>query len=347
MWMMQSKYEAEGDSYVNMLKEYVQMAGEYGITVMPIFFNGNAIAEFSVLTEDEWSKAEKYAADIIGALKEEPNIIMWDAINEPMCCDYLRLSPEDEYKQRYENLTNWTRRATEMIKKIDRTIPVTVGHELVEHVEITVDLVDVISFHDYLHTRKEMEDAIFRVQKIAAENGGKQIMNTETGCVCRSNPYDIELELCAKHKIGFYIFNLVIEGHWGDVHGIVYPDGTIRDPNVVAAVMGFFRKRDVGRIYANPNREHHSAKAIKGVEDILAIKETKLHNFETHSSEDILEAAEYVVNQLEVAEMVPMWDPPSAKIERWRAMPEEQRDIVAIRQFAYDMMNLLKESCLL
>jgi len=347
MWMQQRRYETEGDAYVQMIKAYVHMANDYGITVMPIFFNGNAIAEFTSLTEEEWDKAYQYAKAMIGALKDEPAIIMWDVINEPMCCDYLFRSPKEEYEARFEKLTYWTRRATEMIKYIDNTSPITVGHELADHVHTTIDLVDVVSFHDYLRTRSQMENAIFRVQKLAAENGNKPILNTETGCVCRANPYDIELELCAKHKIGFYIFNLIIQGHWGDVHGVVYPDGTIRDPNIVAALMGFFRKRSSDRIYANPNREHHSARAIKRVEKVLAIKETKLHHFETHSSDEILEAAEYVVNQLEAAEMVPMWNPPSAQIACWRALPEAQRDIVAIRQFAYDMAQLLKKSCLL
>ena len=347
MWMHQRRYEEEGDAYVKMIKEYVQTAHEFGITVMPIFFNGNALTDFTPLTEEEWGKAEKYARAIIEALKDEGGLIMWDAINEPMCCDYLRRSPEDQYEQRFENIKYWTRRITKMIMDIDRTSPTTVGHEIADHVQTTVDLVDVISYHCYRHTRKEMEGIIFQVQKLSADNGNKPIINTETGCVCRSNPYDLELELCAKHKIGFYIFNLVIQGPWSDVHGIVYPDGSIRDPNVVAAVMGFFRKRKPGRIFANPNREHHATRAIKGMEDALAIKETKLHRFETSSSDELLEALEYVVNQLEAAEMVPMWNPPSAQIECWRALPEEQRDIVAIRQFAYDMKNLLRKSCLL
>jgi hypothetical protein len=45
--------------------------------------------------------------------------------------------------------------------------------------------------------------------------------------------------------------------------------------------------------------------------------------------------------------MVPMWDAPSAKIATWRAQPEAERDAHAIRRFAYEMAQLVRENCLL
>jgi hypothetical protein len=64
-------------------------------------------------------------------------------------------------------------------------------------------------------------------------------------CIARANPYDVLLEISEKHKTGWYIFNLMISGYWGEVHGRFYPDGTIRDPAIIAAVMGFCRNRDL------------------------------------------------------------------------------------------------------
>ena len=64
------------------------------------------------------------------------------------------------------------------------------------------------------------------------------------------------------------------------------------------------------------------------------------------TTDDLLEAAEYCVNILEGAEMVPMWDAPSAKIAIWRAQSEPERDVHAIRRFAYDMARLVRENCL-
>jgi len=76
------------------------------------------------------------------------------------------------------------------------------------------------------------------------------------GCIARGNPYDVALEIAEEHKTGWYLFNLTIQGYWGEIHGLFYPDGTIRAPAIIAAVMGFYRNRDLGKIIRPmPNRE--------------------------------------------------------------------------------------------
>lgn len=55
----------------------------------------------------------------------------------------------------------------------------TVGHEQVKHCVSSNDLVDVISFHDYLSTRKEIEAAVVAAEAFGAKYG-KPILNTET-----------------------------------------------------------------------------------------------------------------------------------------------------------------------
>jgi len=44
--------------------------------------------------------------------------------------------------------------------------------------------------------------------------------------------------------------------------------------------------------------------------------------------------------------MIPMWEPPSAKIETWRAMSDEdrQKEKEEIRKFAYDLGLQLKKN---
>ena len=63
------------------------------------------------------------------------------------------------------------------------------------------------------------------------------------------------------------------------------------------------------------------------------------------STNKILDAAEYAANLLEAAEMVPMYEPPTAKIKFWREQPEAKRDRLAIRSFAYDLGLTLKKYC--
>lgn len=343
-WLSQEEYEKDPKGYIDLIGNFMRTCWKYGVSSMPILWNGNFITDFKEPTEEEYAKAYDYAKAIIDAFRDEEFILMWDVINEPMCNDYLHKCSQEEYQDRYDKIKKYIRRLCGIVKDIDPVNCMTVGHEQVKHCESTVDLVDVISYHDYLSIREDIENAILEAKELGRK-WNKPILNTETGCVGRANPYDIELELAEKHKVGWYLFNLISEGFWGDIHGLVYPDGTIRDPAVIAALFGFYRNRTEKRIRVNANKEGHAYRAVKAVEDALRVEPTTLFMSKPKSTEDILRAAEYCVNILEAAEMVPMWNPPSARIECWRRLPEEQRDIYEIKQFAYEMAELVRKNC--
>ena len=346
-WLQQEKWEADPNGYFDLVEDFIHRCYAHGISSMPIFWNGNPIAEFKEPTEDDWKRMEEFAAAAIERFGDDPAILMWDVMNEPYCNDYIRKCPDPALvPERMENLKRMVRRMCDIVRRLDPDGVLTVGHEFIWHNESTVDLVDVISFHDYLKTRAEIEAVYQQAEELSAKTG-KPLLNTETGCIGRSNPYDVELEICQRHQVGWYLFDLVAEGFWGDIHGIIYPDGTIRDPAIIAAMFGFFRKRTGGRILPNPNKEGYAYQAIKAVEDVLSVEETALFLSKVKTSDDILEAAERCVNILEANELVPMWDLPSARIEEWRAQPEAERDLHAIKQFAYDMAKRLKEHCLI
>lgn len=343
-WLSQEEYEKDPKGYIDLIGNFMRTCWKYGVSSMPILWNGNFITDFKEPTEEEYAKAYDYAKAIIDAFRDKEFILMWDVINEPMCNDYLHKCSKEEYQDRYDTIKKYIRRLCGIVKDIDPVNCMTVGHEQVKHCESTVDLVDVISYHDYLSIREDIENAILEAKELGRK-WNKPILNTETGCVGRANPYDIELELAEKHKVGWYLFNLISEGFWGDIHGLVYPDGTIRDPAVIAALFGFYRNRTEKRIRVNANKEGHAYRAVKAVEDALRVEPTTLFMSKPKSTEDILRAAEYCVNILEAAEMVPMWNPPSARIECWRRLPEEQRDIYEIKQFAYEMAELVRKNC--
>lgn len=345
-WMSQEEYEKDPQGYLETIGTFMRLCWKHGVSSMPIFWNGNFITAFEEPTEEEYARAEAYAKAFVDAFRDEPFLLMWDVINEPMCNDYMHLCADEERPARFARLEKHVRRLCAIVRGLDPEGCLTVGHESVAHCASAADLVDVISYHDYLTTRAAMEGAIVAAEKLAEEHGGKPILNTETGCVGRANPYDAEIELAAKHHVGWYLFNLVSEGFWGDIHGLVYPDGTIRDPATIAALFGFFRNRSENRILANPNKECHAYRAVQAVEDALRVEPTTLFLSRKKTTDDILEAAEYCVNLLEAAEMVPMWDAPSARIACWRRQPEEERDVQAIKRFAYEMAQLVRKNCL-
>lgn len=343
-WLSQDEFEKSGIIYLDMIEKFMELCHEYGLTSMPILWNGNFIKDFIEPSIDYYQRAFDYAKTVIERFKHKPHLIMWDVINEPMCNDYMNKSPLDEKEERFEKLKLYVRKLCQIVRELDKENCITVGHEQIWHCSSSVDLVDVISYHDYLSTRKDIEGAILEAKVLGAK-WNKPILNTETGWVGRANPYDIELELANKHKVGWYLFNLISDGFWGDIHGLVYPDGTIRDPSVIAALFGFFRNKSEERIKANPNKEGHAYKAIAKVEELLKVEPTTLFMSKAKTSDEILDAVEYCINILESCELVPMWNPLSAQLEDFRRIAEGKRDIYRIKKFAYDVAITLKEAC--
>ena len=97
-------------------------------------------------------------------------------------------------------------------------------------------------------------------------------------------------------------------------------------------------------IKPNPNKENNVYVGLKMLENALKDDSTQFRAKRT-STDEILEAAEYCANLLEASEMVPMYDPPTARIRAWRAMDEKDRDAEAIRAFAYELGVTLKKCC--
>lgn len=343
-WMSQEEWEDNPAEYEAWILQFVRSCNRNGIGTMPIFWNGNFVTEAE---QEEWEKKRAYAAAMIRMLKGEPGILMWDVCNEPLCNDYLRGASAEEYSARKAILVKDLRGKCELIRSLDDDTPITVGHELAGQLDTTADLVDVISFHDYMPTRKRMEEAYKEAARIAGAEGGKPVLNTETGCIGRANPYDLELEMCEKYHCGFFLFNLIIEGFWGEVHGLVYPDGTVRDPGVIAALYGFRRNRSRNRILPRGNREGHAYKAVKAVEEALRLERKAMFINKTKGTDEILEAAEYCINILEPCELVPMWDSLSAKLEFYRSQEPEERNEWEIQEFAYRCAKIVKEKFLI
>lgn len=343
IWLNLNRYSQDPAGYLDKLRAYVRTAYSMGISTMPILFNGNGL-DPNTLKPDFHERGDKYVKAVIDAIKNEPGLLMWDIMNEPTCNDYYLESPAEEKPKREAEIDAFVRYYCSYVKKNDPTNAITVGHMLPKDVKIGADLVDVISFHDYLETDKRIEASY-----VLAETFGKQynkpLINSELGCIGRANPYDLALQKCEEHKAGWYLFELMIHDYWGDVHGLVYADGTIRDPSIIAAVYGFHRNRDLKTsIKENANKEGYANKGIKMVESALK-QETKVFRNTKSSTDDILEAAEYCANLLEASELVPMFEPPTAKIKAWRNMPEKDRDVEAIRTFAYDLAMTLKKAC--
>ena len=94
----------------------------------------------------------------------------------------------------------------------------------------------------------------------------------------------------------------------------------------------------------NPNKEGNVYTALKLIEDALK-DEVVLFKNKRADTDGMLEAAEYAANLLEGCEMVPMNNPPTARILDWRDLPEDQRPLAEIRAFTYELGQELKKWC--
>jgi hypothetical protein len=345
IWLSIQGYERDPQGYIGRVRNYIRTGQRLGFSTMPILFNGNNL-DPNTLKPEFRTRGDAYVKAIVEAIKDEPGLLMWDVMNEPLTNPYYGAATGEEKTKREAEITAFLRYYIPYVKKVDPVNATTVGYEISRQLPATADLVDVLSFHEYTQIRSTIEEA-YRTAEELSKKLGKPMMNTETACIARANPYDVLLEISEKHKTGWYLFNLMIQGYWGEVHGLFYPDGTIRDPAIISAVMGFYRNRNLSTIIRPvPNRENHATKALQAIEAALRDNPSTFQYSKT-STDKLLDAAEYAANLLESAEMVPMYVPPSAQIKFWRDQPPEKRDRDAIRAFAYDLGLTLKKYCLI
>jgi len=340
-WLSQTVYEQNGDAYIKQIVDFVRLCDECGYKCMPILFNGNML-DPKRIQPDAYEAADAYATTVINALKDEPGLLMFDLMNEPLCSSYIDKAPQEERAKRAEEIWAFLRREIALAQRLAPDALTTVGYTTAWEIEeSTAKMIDVISFHDY-NDRREVIDSNF---KLAAEWGqklGKQVINTETGCLARANPYELVLQYCHKYNMGWILFNLMIEGRCIDEHGIFYPDGTIRDAATIAAMFGCYRNRDSRTVVpTNPNREGKVDRALAQLRDALKEYTSDAFDYRRSDKKKLLDACEVAANILEACELVPMSDLPTTKIEEFRR--DENADLWEIRKFAYELAGRLKE----
>ena len=265
-----------------------------------------------------------FAKALVAAIDREPALAFWDASNEP---DYNAAdAPRDRQQKRFEI----ARLIAATLHELDKKTPVTIGVASEINMEILADAVDVLSFHDYLSTRAAIANDIARAKAFAAK-AGKQVMNSEIGCVARANPYDVTLEEHMRAQVGWYIWELMITKRWGDVHGVFYPDATVRDPAIPAAMFGLFRNRSDKVLLENANREGW-------VNTDIAAAQAWLDN-PAGDWKDGLNAADKLANLLEAAQLIAPRELPTRAIGLLRQGPPNP---AALRGHISQYINLLR-----
>ncbi|MBE5787641.1 MAG: hypothetical protein E7324_08900 [Clostridiales bacterium] len=342
LWLSYKAWENEGQPYLDRLVHFTRLCHSQGFSLVPILFNGNGM-DAAILESDFLPRGEAFARAVVDCMKDEPGLLMYDVMNEPSCTDLIFKAPSEEIKAAlYEKIWRFVRHFCQYIKSLDPINAITVGNFLATDLETSADLVDVLSYHDYSPTLKGVR-AMAELALSVSKKYGKPVINNETCCIARANPYDLVIETLNSYGIPWYIFNLMIDGYWNDVHGLFYPDGTVRDTAAIAAIMGCYRNRNLDTIIPEkPNRERHAFMALERLQKLLS---DCADAFEYGGFDviELLEVCEFMANLLESGQMVPMQVPPTARIYAWRKM--EHPPVLEIKNFAYQLARQLKESC--
>lgn len=257
------------------------------------------------LVPEFWGTGEEYCADLVEALAGEPGLEMWDVHNEPVMTGWLQ--DPARRAERLEVLFAFVEHFCQVMRRLDPDRPVTVGTVGPSHeTERLAPFVDVITFHDYSATAKVLRHNVAAAMEIA-ERHAKPLLLTELGCPGRANPYDRALELVGELGIGWYLWELMIGCNaFAPECGIFYPDGTVRDPSIVAAVLGFFRRRQGDIQPVRVDMEGAVTRAVADAGTWLA--------GDAGGYEEGLELAERMAHLLEAGELVPMAHPPTAAV---------------------------------
>ena len=250
VFMSYRTWSADKAAYRAKLQDFVRTAYAHGVGTMVTVVDGPAQMMPDLFPDSAKPGLRDYAKDLVAAVGNEPGLAFWDVANEP---DWVRLPTAPPNTNQPQRIAVAKFMAT-AFHEFDKHTPVTIGCLFLTCTEETAPYVDILSFHDYSQTRAQIQGDIKRGQALSARLK-KPIITSEMACVGRANPYDIEIEEHNKAHMGWIIWELMIAHAWGNVHGVMYADGTIRDPAIVAAILGFYRNRGPNVVMEQSDRE--------------------------------------------------------------------------------------------
>ena len=220
-------YVRDPSGFLAGVKDFVQTAWAHGISTPPIVYFGRPFypdfeekepAEgephlVSMLKPENYHLADEYFDDLCDAIGSEPGLLFWDIANEPgyHTPNFVTFYPEEpafrqelspmpedmeSFRAKQELVWQFIRHAIAHVREKDPVNALGVGNTYAYEIEPskTAPLVDILVYHDYFETRSRVRN-VCEIMKRLSEQYHKPVINNETCCLCRSNPYDMAVEI--------------------------------------------------------------------------------------------------------------------------------------------------------
>ena len=249
-------YECHRDAFLRNVSTFVELCEKHGIRPMLVVFDSCFGVSPSLQTTEFWVASpgpdrtnpafypdgERYVKDLIELFRDDPRVLFWDVMNEPMST-WLAGSPEG-----VEQILDFVTHFCDYFHELGVSQPITVGDVGQYNVRI-VDFVDVISIHTYNKTAEGLREDIMRARRMASK-AAKPFVISECCAPAWECHYEMAMPLLREQKVGYYFWELMIgKTVFRSVAGLFYPDGTVRRISELEAVMdrpaiGFEEKPD-------------------------------------------------------------------------------------------------------
>ncbi len=238
-------YEWRRDAFLRNVRSFVNLCEKHGIRPMLVVFDSCFGVSPSLQTTEFWvaspgpdrtnpafyTDGEKYVKDLVELFRDDPRILFWDVMNEPMST-WLAGSPEG-----VEQILEFVKHFCDYFHELNASQPITVG-DVGQYTVRILDSVDVISIHTYNKTTEGLREDIVRARRLASKVG-KPFVISECCAPAWGCHYEMAMPVLREQKVGYYFWELMIgKTVFRSVAGLFYPDGTVRRISELEAVLG-------------------------------------------------------------------------------------------------------------
>lgn len=244
-------YEREPEAFLDRFETFLRLCGKHGIRAMPVLFD-SCFGKFPSLetyrTDDwvanpgqdrigpeHWPALDRYVRDVVGGHRDDRRIVAWDVMNEPMVTSWARREEEREKIWRFLD------HALDAVHARKPVQPATVGFSASRFIPRVLEKLDLLAFHNYTGDAGALRADIRRVKALGARSGKPVVINE----IARRphQTYRMIMPILEEERIGWYVWELMLgrtQFSRGEhpIQGVVYPDGTCRDPREIACIVG-------------------------------------------------------------------------------------------------------------